>query len=190
MTLPPGHLRSESISWCSGGASSVSVCAHDFLPCPWAPQKKSLFFNLVCSDFTCKIWERCPESKLSEISRCSVGFILKSLVWDKTLPSHGKQFRGKAPPSSVPFAVLVLKDKGSNVFSISPLRNTLLLCGFLETSAPNELFILSHTQSEKISEQSKLTQCCLSTANTACQHFFLKMFLRALTVNFLPCFVF
>lgn len=145
--LLPGHLHSKSVSWCSDGASSVSIFAHCFLPCPWAPLKKSLFFFLFSLPWLhLKIWEKCPESKLSEISRCSVGFILKFLVWDKTLSPHGKQFRGKASPYSVPFTALVLRDKGYGVFNISLLRNILLLCGFLETSSPNELYILFHTQ--------------------------------------------
>lgn len=92
--------------------------------------------------------------------------------------------------TSVPFTTLVLRDKGYIPFEISPLRNTLLLCGFLETSSPNEPYILSHTQSEKLSKQSELTQCCLSTATSACQSFFLKRFLPALTVNLLHCFHF
>lgn len=164
-----------------------SFCPLLFVLSLGTTEKEFVFFYLACSDFTCKIWEKCPESKLSEISRCSVGFILKFLVWDKTLSPHGKQFRGKASPYSVPFTALVLRDKGYAVFNISLLRNTLLLCGFLETSSPNELYIVFHTQSEKLSKQSELAQCCLSTKTSACQSFVLKSFLPALTVNFLPC---
>lgn len=46
--LLPGHLHNASVSWCSDGASSVSLCAHWFLS--WVPLKERLFFYLVCSD--------------------------------------------------------------------------------------------------------------------------------------------